>query len=270
MSVLRSCRCRQAAFCGLLVWSSCLAVAAHAQDNEVVVRGAAGKEDDADKPAVVEGAAVAGETKSLFNGKTLDGWIQRGGKAAYRVQRGAIVGHSVPRTPNSFLCTEGTFGDFILEYEYKCDDALNSGVQFRSQVFDKPTTVDVNGRSKVISGGRVHGYQVEIDPNKPDRMWSGGIYDEGRRGWLYPGAAGGDAAAFTSQGKKLYKPRDWNQVRVECRGKRIRTWLNGELRADFEDSLTPEGFIALQVHGVGDRERPLYVRWRKLRITELK
>ncbi len=214
-------------------------------------------------------AVAEEETVSLFNGRTLDGWVQRGGKAAYVAREGAIVGHSAPRTPNSFLCTEKSYGDFVLEYEYKCDNALNSGVQFRSQVFDKPTAVDVGGKTKLISGGRVHGYQVEIDPNKPDRMWSGGIYDEGRRGWLYPGLSGGDPAAFTEQGKKIYKPEDWNKVRVECRGKKIRTWLNGELRADFEDSLTSEGFIALQVHSVGDEARPLFVRWRKLRLTEL-
>jgi len=217
----------------------------------------------------VTAAADEGPT-SLFNGQTLDGWVQKGGKAAYVVKNGAIVGHSVPQTPNSFLCTEKRYGDFILEYEYKCDNALNSGVQFRSNVFDKPTVVDSgDGKTKRIDGGRVHGYQVEIDPNKPERMWSGGIYDEGRRGWLYPGLRGGDAKAFSEQGKNIYKPEDWNQVRVECRGNTIRTWLNGELRADFEDDATSEGFIALQVHGVGARVKPLFVRWRNLKVTEL-
>ena len=216
-------------------------------------------------------SAVAEEDRtSLFDGKTLDGWVQKGGKASYVAKDGAIVGHSVPKTPNSFLCTEKRYGDFVLEYEYKCDNALNSGVQIRSNVFDKVTVVDLDGKSRKIAAGRVHGYQVEIDPNKPDRMWSGGIYDEGRRGWLYPGLRGGDAKAFTEQGKQIYKPEQWNTVRVECRGDKIRTWLNGELRADFEDAATSEGFIALQVHGVGGKEKPLFVRWRNLKLTELK
>jgi hypothetical protein len=216
-------------------------------------------------------SAVAEESRTpLFNGKTLDGWVQKGGKASFVARNGAIVGHSVPRTPNSFLCTEKRYGDFVLEYEYKCDNALNSGVQIRSNVFDKPTVVEFDGKTKKIAAGRVHGYQVEIDPNKPDRMWSGGIYDEGRRGWLYPGLRGGDAKAFTEQGQKIYKPLEWNSIRVECRGNRIRTWLNGELRADFEDAATSEGFIALQVHGVGGNVKPLFVRWRNLKITELK
>jgi hypothetical protein len=215
-------------------------------------------------------AAVAEESTSLFNGQTLDGWIQKGGKASFVARDGAIVGHSVPMTPNSFLCTKKRYSDFVLVYEYKCDNELNSGVQIRSNVFDKPTVVEFDGKTKTIAAGRVHGYQVEIDPNKPDRMWSGGIYDEGRRGWLYPGLRGGDAKAFTAQGKQIYKPEDWNKVRVECRGHRIRTWLNGELRADFEDAATSEGFIALQVHGVGSKTKPLFVRWRNLKITELK
>ena len=75
------------------------------------------------------------------------------------------------KEPNSFMATEQTYGDFILEFEVKCHPDLNSGVQFRSE--SKP---DYNN-------GRVHGYQCEIDPS--DRAWSGGLYDEARRvGWL--------------------------------------------------------------------------------------
>ena len=209
------------------------------------------------------------KVRSLFDGKTLDGWVQKGGKAEYKVEDGVIVGRSVPNTPNTFLCTTETFGDFVLEYEYLCDDDLNSGVQFRSNCFDEDTVIDDGGKQRKIPAGRVHGYQVEIDPNKPERMWSGGIYDEGRRGWLYPGLRGGDGKAFSEQGKQVYKPGEWNSVKVVCRGDRIQTWLNGEPRADFEDDMTHEGFIALQVHGVGGRKEPLSVRWRNLTIQPL-
>lgn len=206
--------------------------------------------------------------KPLFDGKTLIGWEQKGGNAHYEAKDGILVGQSVPNTPNSFLCTKKTYGDFVLEYEYKCDNPLNSGVQIRSECYDEDTTLTINGKQMTFPAGRVHGYQVEIDPNKPDRMWSAGIYDEGRRGWLYPGQAGGDRKAFTEQGKNIYKPGQWNRVRVECKGDHIRTWLNGVPRADFHDDLTAVGFIALQVHGVGDRKGPLTVRWRNLRIKE--
>ena len=105
----------------------------------------------------------------LFDGKTLQGWKQLGGKAKYAVEDGQIVGTSVANTPNSFLCTERTYGDFILSLEYKVNRELNSGVQIRSE-YDKEKN-------------RVFGYQVEIDPSP--RAWSGGIFDEGRRGWLF-------------------------------------------------------------------------------------
>ena len=207
--------------------------------------------------------------QSLFNGKNLDGWVQHGGKARYAVENGAIVGRSAPNTANSFLCTKRAYGNFELEYDYKCDDGLNSGVQIRSNVYEHPTKVEWAGKSRQIPAGRVHGYQVEIDPDKPDRMWSAGIYDEARRGWLYPGLDGGDAAAFTDQGKKVYKPNEWNHVRVVCRGDHIQTWLNGAPRADFHDGMTGSGLIGLQVHGVGGRQEPLSVRWKNLQVKEL-
>jgi len=207
----------------------------------------------------------------LFNGKNLDGWQQQGGVAKYRVDNGVIVGESVAATPNSFMCTQKLYRNFVLEYEYNCDNFLNSGVQFRSNVYAIDLNVAVETSHKTIAAGRVHGYQVEIDPNKPDRMWSGGIYDEGRRGWLYPGLRGGDAEAFTKQGQACYKPAAWNSVRVECDGPRIRTWLNGKLRADFEDNMTPQGLIALQVHGVGNHPEAVgkTIMWRALKIKEL-
>src|SRR4051794_31696658 len=72
----------------------------------------------------------------LFNGKDLTGWTQKGGKAKFFVQDGCIVGETVTNTPNSFLCTEKDYDNFILELDFKVDPRLNSGVQFRSQCFD--------------------------------------------------------------------------------------------------------------------------------------
>ena len=210
--------------------------------------------------------------KNLFNGKDFTGWTQKGGAAKYTVEEDVIVGTAVAGTPNSFMCTEKLYGDFVLEYEYLCDNRLNSGVQIRSNMFAEDTTVDLaDGKTRKIPKGRVHGYQVEIDPNKPDRMWSGGIYDEGRRGWLFPGQRGGDATQFTATGVKTYKPSKWNTVRVECRGDSIKTWLNGVPRADFKDSLTDKGFIGLQVHGIGGKKDLVgaQVRWRNLKIDKL-
>ena len=90
---------------------------------------------------------------NLFNGRNLNGWTRLNGTAEYRVEDGAIVGTSKMNTPNTFLATKKMYGDFILEFEFKVDEGLNSGVQFRS-IADKK-----------IMDGRVHGYQFEIDPS---------------------------------------------------------------------------------------------------------
>ncbi|MDI1248102.1 MAG: DUF1080 domain-containing protein [Lacunisphaera sp.] len=212
--------------------------------------------------------------ESLFNGHDLTGWIQRGGQATYAIEGNEIVGRSVPGTPNSFLCTEKTYGDFILEYEFKVDERLNSGVQIRSECFDRPVELAWEGRTIKIEAGRVHGYQIEIDPDvKRGRMWSGGIYDEARRGWLFP--AGGEQSAqsqaFSALGRGIFKAGDWNRVRVEAQGDSLKTWLNGTACADLSDALTPRGFIALQVHSIGQdmTKAGTQVRWRNLRLTEL-
>ena len=88
----------------------------------------------------------AGVGRSVFDGTSLEGWVQRGGEAVYAVEDGAIVGSTVPGTPNSFLCTEKPYGDFVLELEFEVDERLNSGIQIRSNSL--PGYRD----------GRVHGY----------------------------------------------------------------------------------------------------------------
>lgn len=197
----------------------------------------------------------------LFNGKDLEGWVRRGGAAKYRVEDGQVVGSTVPNTPNSFLCTRKDYGDFVLELEFKVDAGLNSGVQIRSQCFDEERKVAAGGKEIKVPAGRVHGYQVEIDPSA--RAYSGGVYDEGRRGWLQDLKAN-EAA------RKAFKGGEWNKFRIECKGESIKTWINGVAAADLKDGLTPSGFIALQVHGVGKREETLQVRWRHIRLKELR
>lgn len=194
----------------------------------------------------------------LFNGKDFSGWEQKGGVAKYHVEDGAIVGTSVPKTGNSFMCTKEHYGDFILEFEFFGHPDLNSGVQIRSNSIKK------------YKNGRVHGYQCELEDEAQDRDHSCGIYDEGRRGWIYPKKNEEELRAeFSKQGTRLWKNGEWNQVRIECKGDSIKTYLNGEQRADLKDDKTATGFIGLQVHGVGDRETPMQVKWRNIRLKKL-
>ena len=190
--------------------------------------------------------ALAQNWKPLFNGKNLKGWKVLNGTAEYRIEDGKIIGVSALGTPNTFLATEQQYGDFILEYEAKIDDGLNSGVQIRSL-----STAD-------YQDGRVHGYQVEIDPSL--RAWTAGIYDEARRGWLYN-------LECNPAAKTAFKHSQWNQFRVEAIGHNIRVWLNGVPSADIIDDMTARGFIALQVHSISDASQVgKTVQFRNLRI----
>lgn len=182
----------------------------------------------------------------LFNGDNLDNWIQRNGEATYHIDGNAIVGTTMMNTPNSFLCTTKDYGDFILEFEVLIDPVLNSGVQIRSE-----SKADYNN-------GRVHGYQIELDPSP--RAWTAGIYDEARRGWLYSLTRNEAASKAFMQGR-------WNTIRVEAIGPSIRTWINGVMAANLVDDMTPAGFIALQVHGIGNENQAgKEIRWRNIRI----
>jgi hypothetical protein len=190
---------------------------------------------------------------SLFNGKDLTGWKQLNGEAKYEVVDGVIVGTTVMNTPNSFICTEKNYSDFIFEVDLLVEPNMNSGIQFRSE--SKP---DYNN-------GRVHGYQCEVDPS--DRAWSAGIYDEARRGWLY-------TLELNPAAKPALKMNEWNHYRIECIGNSIKTWLNGIACAHVIDDMTPTGFIALQVHGIGNNKEKegQQIKWKNVRIktTNLK
>lgn len=190
---------------------------------------------------------------NLFNGKDLTGWKQLNGEAKYTVVDGVIVGTTVLNTPNSFLCTDKNYSDFIFEVELLVEPNMNSGIQFRSE-----SKADYNN-------GRVHGYQCEVDPST--RAWSGGIYDEARRGWLY-------TLDLNPEAKTALKMGEWNKYRIECIGNSIKTWLNGVACAHVIDDMTPTGFIALQVHGIGDNKEKVgqQIKWKNIRIktTNLK
>lgn len=193
---------------------------------------------------------LAGEPwVDLFDGESLSGWQQIGGKAKYTVKDGQIIGETVPGTPNSFLCTKQHYGDFILKLEFKLNGPLNSGIQIRSNSFSE------------YNDGQVHGYQVEIDPS--DRAWTGGLFDEGRRGWL--NTLEGNPAA-----QKAYKAGQWNKFRVEAIGNTFKTWINDVPASHLHDTMTRSGFIALQVHGIGKHKEKvgLQVFWKDIRIID--
>ncbi|MBO2543189.1 DUF1080 domain-containing protein [Salegentibacter sp. BDJ18] len=182
----------------------------------------------------------------LFNEKNLDGWTKKGGDAEYRVENSAVIGTTQHNTPNTFLATNKDYEDFILELDFKVHPSMNSGIQIRSNSLGN------------YMDGRVHGYQVEIDPS--DRAWSGGIYDEARRGWLVD-------LGKNSKAQQAFKQNEWNTYRIEAIGDTIKTWINGVPASHLIDDKTSEGFIALQVHSIGeDAEAGTEIMWKNIKI----
>lgn len=204
------------------------------------------------------------EWVTLVEGSSTEGWTQLNGKATYEVNNGVVTGTTKLGEPNSFLTTNKMYDDFILEYEVKVDPRMNSGVQIRSNSYDFDTTyvyTDAEGKSveKTVESPRVHGYQIEIDPS--ERAYSGGIYDEARRGWLAD-------LSENEEGRTAFKNNEWNKYRVEAKGDTIRTFVNGIQTAELVDDMTESGFIGLQVHST-KIEEPMQVQWRNIRIKEL-
>ena len=197
------------------------------------------------------GAAVPGDAQPAPDSGWIDltaggldqGWRQLGGAAEYALDGGTIIGTAVIETPNSFLATKEEYGDFALQLEFRIDEGLNAGVQIRSH------------SDPDYWNGVVHGYQVEIDPS--ERAWSAGVYDEARRGWLFP-------LTLNPAASRAFRSGDWNHLYVEAIGPEIRTWLNNVPATFLIDEMTPSGFIALQVHSVGPEQGGLQVRYRNV------
>ncbi len=208
--------------------------------------------------AAVSSASAADGWVSLFDGKSLDGWIQKNGTATYRIEGDTIVGKTNEGSPNSFLCTEKLYGDFELTFDVKVDNSLNSGVQIRSQ------TKEPQGDAKF---GRVNGPQVEIEASGKNGAEAGYVYGEATgRGWLTP--------AERLKPHKHFKDGEWNSFRIVAKGPRIQTWINGEAIEDLTDEdiykTHAKGFIGLQVHGIKKGTGPYEVAWRNLKLRELK
>ena len=181
----------------------------------------------------------------LFNGSNLEGWEIKNGTAPFTVKDGVIVGTYTSGTPNTFLCTEKSYSDFILTFESYLGEDTNSGVMFRAQ--STPEYRD----------GRVHGYQMEMDPSA--RKWTGGIFDEARRGWIYN-------LERNPKAKNAFKLNEWNTHRIEAIGNNLRVWINGIQTADIVDDMDASGFIGLQVHSCPERLNGRQVKFKNIEI----
>ena len=200
-----------------------------------------------------------GKWISLFDGKKIEGFEAKGGTATYRVEDGAIVGKTVEGSKNTFLSTTRNYGDFELELEVSCDVELNSGIQIRSHVY-KEDTPQASKPGRIREKGEIYGYQCEI--TNQAKGTSGNFWDEGRWTRWHD--------ELSDKAKKAFKDGEWNKYRIVAKGNRIQSWVNGVKCADFKDDMDATGFIGLQVHGIKKGTGPYEVRWRNIRVRELK
>lgn len=186
------------------------------------------------------------EWENLFNGKNLKNWKKLGGTATYVMEEGGITGITALNSPNTFLASAKEYSNFVLEFETKMDEGLNSGVQIRSH------------SNPEFENGRVHGLQVEIEDSK--RAWAGGIYDEARKGWRYP-------LEYNPAAKTAFKKGQWNKYRIVAFENHILTWINDIPCSNLLEETTETGFVALQVHSVDKKDlEGKKVSWRNIRI----
>lgn len=209
---------------------------------------------------------------NIFNGSNLNGWLNYGGGKFY-VENECIVAEAIMGLPNTFLHTEKKYQNFELEFDVKLDTVLNSGVQIRSNIYQEDTETirwggrfNENGDKMIIRkkrlAGTFWGYQIEIDPTS--RGWSGAVYEEAGRGFLHtPG--------INQKVKAAFKPLEWNHFKVRVKDNHIQSWVNGVMVGDVYDDLTNNGYIALQLHGIGKKKMKANkkIRWKNLSLKEL-
>lgn len=209
--------------------------------------------------------------QDMFDGKTFNGWKiinqdwnNPDSKPDFYIEDNMIICNTTLNTGGSYLVTEKSYGDFILELDVKIDTSLNSGIQCRSTTWEKDTVTNIFSGVQVERkwrAGYVWGYQIEVDPS--ERAWSGGLYEPGNRGWLV-------TLENNETAQNAFKPMDWNHFKVRMAGDTIQTWVNGIPVVNTTDSMSSSGFIGLQFHGAGrEWQKDKKSMWKNIRIKEL-
>lgn len=188
---------------------------------------------------VASGTLFSQSFKSIFNGKDLTGWTVHGTEKWY-VENGELICESGPDKQYGYLSTDKPYADFVLQCQFRQEADGNSGVFIRSG----------------IEGTKISGWQVEVAP--VDKH-TGGIYESYGREWLIKPKP---------EDEKFLKAGEWNELKIEAKGDKVTTWLNGHQMIHLEDEKIGQGkgFIALQIHDGGG----IKVRWKDLKVRELK
>ncbi|MGE0608674.1 MAG: DUF1080 domain-containing protein [Pirellulales bacterium] len=149
---------------------------------------------------------------SLFDGKSLDGWI--GAVNGYAVEDGAIV--CIPEKGGN-LYTEKEYGDFDFKMEFKLTSGANNGLGIRA-----PTEGDA----------AYVGMELQILDDTAD------VY-KNLKPYQYHGSIYGVVACERGHQKPV---GEWNEQQVIAKGRRVKVVLNGHTIVDADlDEASPDG-----------------------------
>ena len=201
--------------------------------------------------------------KSIFDGKTLEGWS--GKEKFWSVKDGCITAQTTEENKtdgNTFLIWKDKVSDFELRVKFKIVGG-NSGIQYRST--DKGNHV-------------VHGYQADI---ATDDQYMGILYEEGGRAIL---AQRGSKVEITAKGEKKVvgttedsaailkeiKKEDWNEYVIIAKGNHLIQKINGHTTVDVTDNekekSAASGILALQLHA----GPPMKIQFKDIELMRLK
>jgi len=203
--------------------------------------------------------------KSIFDGKTLKGW--RGDTTYWRAENNSIVGEVTPTKTlknNTFLIWQGGEpGDFELKAEFRITSEGNSGINYRSEIFEAVPFA-------------LKGYQADIDGRN---VYTGQNYEERGRAFLAKRGetsvleTGSQPAINTSPGrsdslKNIIKAENWNEIHIVAKGNKLKHFINGVLMSEVTDN-DPEkrkakGWLGVQVHA----GPPMKVEYRNIRLKQ--
>jgi hypothetical protein len=185
--------------------------------------------------ATLHAADKAPAFKPIFNGKDLSGWVAPSPNPFWRVENGVLIGQNDEKQTGSMLKTEKTYKNFIVEFDVRVEDPMDSGLFVRTPQL-----------------------QMQIGKSISLKKEMTGSFYIGKGGYVEAGQA--------KDAIKLIKHADWNTVRLEARGDTFTVWINGTQASRYTNPGYPDaGPIAVQVHQkIGGK-----VEFRNLRVAEL-
>lgn len=164
----------------------------------------------------------------MLSGNSLQAWevLPYG---SWSLTGGTLTGVIASSEKNhGMLLSKSSYRDFVLDLDFYNSQG-NSGLYFRAQRANHPA--------------QVHGFQAEVDASTK----VGGVYETLGRGWV--------CIPDTALTKKIYRPNDWNHLRVETKGRSFKVWLNHVITSEMSsDTSRLEGKLGLQLHGNMDME----------------